>query len=270
MMKPSSEKLRTDDAPLLELERVTKRFGAQVVLREVSLTIGRGEQVVIMGSSGTGKTILLKHLIGLARPDEGAVRIAGEDLWAATELRRNQLRRRFGMAFQEGALFDSMTVFDNVAFPLRRHARLGGAALAKRVAECLELVHLPGAATKRPSELSTGMRRRVGFARAIALEPEILLFDEPTAGLDPPMVHSIDEVIRELATRLHITTVVTTHDLRTAYSVGARLLLLGGGALVADAPRERFFGEPHPQVQQLLDEGLLGLPPRPAQAGSRR
>jgi phospholipid/cholesterol/gamma-HCH transport system ATP-binding protein len=237
---------------------VTRSFNGKQVLDRLSLEVPQGQSLVVMGPSGGGKTVLIKHLIGLLRPDSGQVLVAGEDLWAVSEAERNRLRRRFGMVFQEGALFDSMSVFDNIAFPLRRHTQMSAAQVRARVEECLELVHLPGTELRRPSELSTGMRRRVGFARAITLEPEILLFDEPTAGLDPVLVSVINGVIAELTRRLHVTSLTVTHDLQSARVIGDRIALLFRGRLVADAPPDRFFQLPDPVVRQFIEGRAWG------------
>lgn len=233
--------------------RLTRSFGGRRVLDELSLDVFRGEVVVVMGPSGSGKSVLLRHLIGLIAPDSGQLQVAGEDFWALRAHERRRLRRRFGIAFQEGALFDSMTVFDNVAFPLRRHTSWSRRQIRERVRACLALVRLPGVEDRLPSQLSTGMRRRVGFARAIALEPEFLLFDEPTAGLDPMTARIIDQGISTLCVQLRATTVVVTHDLATARGVAHRVALLFGGKIVADAPVERFFTLPHPAVRQLVE-----------------
>ncbi len=182
---------------IIELQNVWKSFGAdRQVLRDMSINVERGESLVIVGGSGTGKSVTLKHIIGLLRPDRGRVLIDGNDITVMHDVELNRFRRRFGMAFQEGALFDSMSVFENIAFPLRRHTRMTEDEIRARVEECLDDVHLHGVDNKRPSDLSGGQRRRVGFARAISLKPEILLFDEPTTGLDPVISDVVAELIR--------------------------------------------------------------------------
>ncbi len=236
---------------LIELEGVSKSFAGKVVLDRLDFGVREGETVVVLGGSGTGKSVLLKHVIGLLRPDAGRVRVDGIDLATLGEREITTFRRRFGMAFQEGALFDSMTVWENIAFPLKRAKRAPG-EIAARVAECLEWVHLEGAERKMPSELSGGMRRRVGFARAIALEPRILLFDEPTTGLDPVMKAVIDELILELSERLGSTAVVISHDLGSAFRIADRLAMLDQGKIIADAPPDAFRASPDARVQQFI------------------
>jgi phospholipid/cholesterol/gamma-HCH transport system ATP-binding protein len=191
-------------------------------------------------------------MIGLLRSDAGTVSVLGKDFWAVSDRERNELRRHFGMSFQEGALFDSMTVGENIAFPLRRHTKMSRAAVGARVAECLDLVRLPGLEPKRPSELSGGMRRRVGFARAIALSPEILLFDEPTTGLDPVTTDDLVNVIVELRERLRPTTVSITHDLRVAFSIADRVALLSDGRLALELPPREFVRSDHPLARAFL------------------
>lgn len=234
-----------------------KSFDGKVVLDGIDLAVAEGESLVIVGPSGTGKSVLLKHLIGLIKPDSGKVFVDGQDVWALSHRERNTLRQKFGMSFQEGALFDSMTVFDNIAFPLRRSGRPPG-EVRSRVKGCLEIVHLPDVGGKRPSELSGGMRRRVGFARAIAHEPEILLFDEPNTGLDPIMTDIIDEVILELKERLEVTIVTITHHIASARKIGDRVALLHGGKLLFDAPPEEFLRAEHPAVRQFVDGSAEG------------
>ncbi|KDA53449.1 ABC transporter [Thermoanaerobaculum aquaticum] len=229
-----------------------KSFSGKEVLRGVNLTVAPGESLVIVGGSGAGKSVLLKHLIGLVQPDRGHVIVDGEDLACAEPERCLAIRRKFGMSFQEGALFDSMNVFDNIAFPLRRHTRMSEEEIAERVRECLSLVHLSGIEKKMPSELSGGMRRRVGFARAIALKPEILLFDEPNTGLDPITAAAIDRVIIEMRDKLPVTMVTITHDMNSAFRIADRIAMLRGGKIVAVAPPEEFRKLPDPYVQSFL------------------
>jgi len=228
-----------------------------MVLDDMSFSVRNRESLVIVGLSGSGKSVLLKHLIGLLRPDAGKVYVDGEDLWALSPVERNGLRKKFGMSFQEGALFDSMSVFDNVAFPLRRSG-LAPARVRQRVEECLEIVHLPNVEAKRPSELSGGMRRRVGFARAIAHEPEILLFDEPNTGLDPIMTDIIDEVILEMRERMSATIVTITHHIGSARKIGDRIALLSGGRLVHDTAPEEFLNSKDPAVRQFVEGSAKG------------
>jgi phospholipid/cholesterol/gamma-HCH transport system ATP-binding protein len=239
-------------APKIRAEGLRKSFHGKVVLDGVDLSVAEGESVVIVGPSGTGKSVLLKHLIGLIRPDAGKVYVDGQDFWALSDTERTAVRKKFGMSFQEGALFDSMSVFDNVAFPLRRSGR-PPAQVRERVRECLDIVHLPNVENKRPSELSGGMRRRVGFARAIAHEPEILLFDEPNTGLDPIMTDVIDEVILELKDRLDVTIVTITHHMESARKIGDRVALLHGGRLRYQASPEEFLHSDDPAVRQFVD-----------------
>jgi phospholipid/cholesterol/gamma-HCH transport system ATP-binding protein len=231
---------------------VHKSFGPKVVLDGADLEVRDGESVVVIGGSGTGKSVLLKHIIGLLRPDSGTVEIDGV---AIGELNRQELtrfRRRFGMSFQEGALFDSMSVGENVAFPLRRASELSKSEIDDRVAECLRLVRLEGVDKKMPSELSGGMRRRVGFARAIALKPQILLFDEPNTGLDPVIKALIDELIISMRETLGSTTVTITHDMRSAFRIADRIGMLHQGKIIALAPPDEFRELDNPIVQQFI------------------
>jgi phospholipid/cholesterol/gamma-HCH transport system ATP-binding protein len=236
----------------IRLRGVAKSFGAKVVLDGVDLDVFEGESVVIIGSSGVGKSVLIKHLIGLIAPDRGTVEVDGVVIHELGNREITAFRRRFGMAFQEGALFDSMNVHDNVAFPLRRRAKLAPAEIDRRVAGCLELVRLSGAEAKMPSELSGGMRRRVGFARAIAHEPDILLFDEPTSGLDPVTTALIDDVIVGLLDRLGSTAVTITHDMTSAFRIADRIGMLDRGRVIAIAPPDEFRRLDDPRVQQFI------------------
>ena len=237
---------------MIEVRNLTKSFGSQRVLDDVSLNIERGEAVTIIGRSGGGKSVLLKHLIGLLQPDSGRVLIAGEDISRMSERELLRVRHRFGMVFQGAALFDSMTVFENVAFPLRREGKWTEAQIVSKVAAALEMVELEGTQAKKPAELSGGMRKRVGLARAIVYEPEILIYDEPTTGLDPIVSDSIDRLIICVTERLNVTSVVVTHDMRSARRVGRRVFLLHQGRIHASGPPEVIFHSPDRIVQQFV------------------
>lgn len=239
----------------VRLRGVSKAFGSLQVLDELDLGVYEGEALVVIGASGSGKSVLLKHIIGLLRPDSGTVEVDGVDLSSLEGRELTDFRRRFGMSFQEGALFDSMSVGENIAFPLRRLTRMRKAEVRRVVEECLELVHLEGVAEKMPSELSGGMRRRVGFARAVALRPEILLFDEPTTGLDPITTAVIDEVIQEINRATSATSVTITHGMTSAFRIADRIGMIHGGKIIALAPPEEFRELPDPRVQQFL-QGL--------------
>ncbi len=238
--------------PKIEVRDLWKSFDSKEVLRGVSLAVEDAESLVILGASGSGKTVLLKHLIGLIRPDRGRVLVDGEDLTDEPPAAWLKVRRRCGMAFQEGALFDSMNVFENVAFPLRRHTKSTEAEIAERVRECLEMVRLEGVGSKTTSELSGGMRRRVGFARAIALKPEILLFDEPNTGLDPITSAVIDRDIKEMRRHMHVTMVTITHDMRSALRIADRLAMLRGGRIVLSGPPDDLRASDDPFIRNFL------------------
>ena len=239
--------------PKISLQNISKAFDGKVVLRDMSINVFPGESLVIVGGSGTGKSVTLKHIIGLLQPDSGHVVIDDTDLCCLSAVDMNVFRRRFGMAFQEGALFDSMSVFENIAFPLRRHTKMKEAEIRARVSECLEEVHLSGVEKRRPSELSGGMRRRVGFARAISLQPEILLFDEPTTGLDPVISDVIADLIREMDRKLHTTTVTITHDMKVAFKIADRVAMLYQGQIIEQGTPEGFQRSTNPIVQQFIE-----------------
>ena len=239
--------------PKISLQNISKAFDGKVVLRDMSINVFPGESLVIVGGSGTGKSVTLKHIIGLLQPDSGHVVIDETDLCCLSAVDMNVFRRRFGMAFQEGALFDSMSVFENIAFPLRRHTKMKEAEIRARVSECLEEVHLSGVEKRRPSELSGGMRRRVGFARAISLQPEILLFDEPTTGLDPVISDVIADLIREMDRKLHTTTVTITHDMKVAFKIADRVAMLYQGQIIEQGTPEGFQRSTNPIVQQFIE-----------------
>jgi phospholipid/cholesterol/gamma-HCH transport system ATP-binding protein len=238
--------------PKIAVIDLWKSFGEKEVLRGVSVEVAAGESLVIVGGSGAGKSVLLKHLIGLIQPDRGHVVVDGDDLTRADHTQALTIRRKFGMSFQEGALFDSLNVFENVAFPLRRHTVHSEAQIAARVRECLELVHLRGVESKATSELSGGMRRRVGFARAIALAPEILLFDEPNTGLDPVTSATIDRVIVEMKETLPVTMVTITHNMQSAFRIADRVAMLRGGRIATIGDPVTFRASSDPYVQNFL------------------
>jgi phospholipid/cholesterol/gamma-HCH transport system ATP-binding protein len=238
---------------MIEVRELQKSFGTQKVLDGVSFRIENGESVVIIGRSGGGKSVLLKHLIGLIQPDAGEVLIDGENIGPLNERQLLRVRRKFGMVFQGAALFDSMSVAENVAFGLRRHEHFSEAEIAKRVSATLEMVDLPGTENKNPDELSGGMRKRVGLARAIIYEPQIVLYDEPTTGLDPIVSDSIDQLMIRVRDHLKVTTVVVTHDMRTARRVGQRVLMLHNKKIYASGAPEDFFTSKDPVVRQFVD-----------------
>jgi phospholipid/cholesterol/gamma-HCH transport system ATP-binding protein len=215
------------EQPVLSVDGVSVRFGSQEVLRDISLEIPAGQTLVVLGESGCGKTVLLKTLIGLVRPTLGEVRFEGRSLGGLSDREIAQLRTRYGFVFQNAALFDSLTIADNIAFPLREHTRLGAAEIATIVEELLAEVGLPRSVTrKKPVQLSGGMRKRAGLARALALDPPVLLYDEPTTGLDPIMSDVINELILKVRARDGVTSVVVTHDMNTARKVADRIIML--------------------------------------------
>ena len=242
---------RQETAPVIRLTGVYKAFGPKQVLRGVDLEVAEGRSAVVIGGSGTGKSVLLKHVIGLLSPDRGRVEVDGTVIHELGYREIARFRRRFGMAFQEGALFDSMTVAENVAFPLVRRG-LPRAEIAERVEECLGRVRLEDAGAKLPSELSGGMRRRVGFARAIAHRPRILLFDEPTTGLDPVTKGTIDDLIVELRESLNSTTLTITHDMPSVFRIADQVAMLYDGEIIIDVPPAELRASPDPRVQAFL------------------
>jgi phospholipid/cholesterol/gamma-HCH transport system ATP-binding protein len=255
--------------PRIQLRGLVKSFGRKRVLDGVDLDVADGESMVVIGASGTGKSVTLKHIIGLLRPDSGSVVVDGVAIEQLDNRGITEFRRRFGMAFQEGALFDSMNVFDNVAFPLRRLSHKSAGEIRQRVDECLAMVRLEGLGARDISELSGGMRRRVGFARAIAHEPEILLFDEPTTGLDPVTTALVGEVIRDIGERLETTMVTITHDMQVAFRVADRIAMLDRGKIIAEAPPEEFRQLSDARVQQFIRGEAEGpLSDQPAGGGT--
>jgi len=238
---------------MIEVRNLQKSFGTQKILDGVTLKIETGESVVIVGRSGGGKSVLLKHMIGLLQPDSGEVLIDGENIEPMNERQLLRVRSKFGMLFQGAALFDSMTVAENIAFPFRRNKKMTQAEIDCRVEEALEVVDLPGIQSKKPSELSGGMRKRVGLARAIVYRPQIVLYDEPTTGLDPIVSDTIDQLILRVRDRLKVTSVVVTHDMRSARRVGQRILMLYNKKIYVAGSPDEIFNSKDPVVRRFID-----------------
>ena len=238
---------------MLEARQIEKSFGNHRVLDGVSLHVDKGESVAIIGRSGCGKIVLLKHLIGLVQPDRGDVLVEGQNISGLGERELLSVRRKFGMLFQSAALFDSMTVAENVSFVLRREGKLTTAEIEQRVAEALDVVELQGTQEKKPAELSGGMRKRVGLARAIIYRPQIVLYDEPTTGLDPIVSDSIDQLILRVCEHFAVTTVVVTHDMRTVRRVGQRVLLMHQGRVYFNGTPDEAFKSADPVVNRFVN-----------------
>jgi len=238
---------------MIEVRDLKKSFGSNSILDGVSFRIEKGESVVIIGRSGGGKSVLLKHLIGLLQPDAGQVLVDGENIVPMNERELLRVRRKFGMLFQGAALFDSMTVAENVGFAFRQDRSLPESEVRAKVANVLEMVDLPGTEEKKPSELSGGMRKRVGLARAIIYEPQIVLYDEPTTGLDPIVSDSIDKLMLRVRDRLDVTSVVVTHDMRSARRVGQRIMMLHDKKIHATGTAEEIFNSPDPIVRRFIE-----------------
>jgi len=236
----------------VEFKNVTKAYGTKQVLRGVDLKVYRGEVLVILGGSGSGKSVTLRHMLGLEAPDSGRVFVEEEDITDHPEEELYRVRKKFGMLFQSGALFDSMTVFENVAFPLREHADMSEEEIARAVKEKLELVNLPNTEQLMPVDLSGGMRKRVGLARSIVLDPKMILYDEPTTGLDPITSQKINELIIDLQSKLNVTSVVVTHDIQSAFSVGDRIAFLNKGIFEWVGTMEDARNSDHPLLREFL------------------
>ena len=234
---------------MIRLKNVSKRFGEKVALKDISLTIEKGETIAIIGGSGSGKSTLLRLMIGLDRPSGGEIHIGGDNITAMSENVLDRMRLRMGMVFQYSALFDSISVGENVAFGLREHTDKGDDEIRHIVAEKLELVGLPGVEEMMPQELSGGMKKRVGLARAIATDPEIIFYDEPSSGLDPIMTAKIDELIIDMQRKLDVTSVVVTHDMVSASRIADRIAMIYDGELIAVDTVERFQNIADERVQ---------------------
>jgi len=243
--------------PLIVFSDIWKRFGPTVIYEGLDLVVHKGETITIVGGSGTGKSVLLKCLLGLIRPDKGNIEAFGEEVSGRSEQEMRPIRARIGMLFQGAALFDSLNVSDNVAYPLRQHGWRDEAAIRDRVAQVLDMVNLPGIEEKWPAELSGGMKKRVGLARAIAIEPEVLLYDEPTTGLDPTNVKRIDQLIIDLQERLGVTSIVVTHDMDSAFRVSDRLAMLYDHRIVWTGFKDEVEDAEDPVVRAFI-EGNIG------------
>jgi phospholipid/cholesterol/gamma-HCH transport system ATP-binding protein len=237
---------------LIELRNIYKRFGWLVVLNGVTLNIEKGQSLVVIGASGSGKSVLLKHIVGLLKPDRGEVYFGGRRIDNLSERQLTDVRKHFGFLFQMGALFDSETVANNVAFPLVEHTKKSPAEIAEIVKQKLTMVGLPDAGPKMPAELSGGQRKRVALARAIALEPEVILYDEPTTGLDPVRSDIINELIIRLQRQLSVTSVVVTHDMHSAFKVGDRIVMLHEGKLIFDGSPEKIRASDNPIIRRFI------------------
>jgi phospholipid/cholesterol/gamma-HCH transport system ATP-binding protein len=248
----SPERRRAVREPFVEFVDVHKAFGPKQVLRGASLKVYRGEVLVILGGSGTGKSVTLRHMLGLDAPDSGRVVVEEEDVTDLPEEEFYRIRKKFGMLFQSGALFDSMTVFENIAFPLREHTDMSDDEITRAVREKLELVNLPGSEHLMPVDLSGGMRKRVGLARSIVLDPKVILYDEPTTGLDPITAQTINDLIVDLQTKLNVTSVVVTHDIHSAFSVGDRIAFLNQGVFEWVGSMDAARDSDHPKLREFL------------------
>jgi phospholipid/cholesterol/gamma-HCH transport system ATP-binding protein len=263
-----------DGTMKIRVVNLHKSFGKNRVLHGVDLEVQQGEGMVVIGGSGSGKTVLIRCIIGLMQPDEGEIYIDGLEITSLNEKRMNEVRKKFGMLFQWGALFDSLTVWENVGFGLRHQTHLKEEDIRKIASEKLGLVGLKNVEDLMPSELSGGMKKRVSLARAIAMEPEILLYDEPTTGIDPIMADAINDLIVQMKERLNVTSIAITHDMKSAYKIGDRIAMLYQGKIIEIGTPEEIKNSSNPIVQQfiqgtsegpikIVDPSLLSLPARP-------
>jgi phospholipid/cholesterol/gamma-HCH transport system ATP-binding protein len=247
---------------MIQVIEVHRSFGSQAVLRGLNLRVQKGEILAIIGRSGSGKTVLLRLIIGLVRPNRGQILIEGTDITQLSGRRLDHVRERFGMLFQGGALFDSMTVFDNVAFPLREKTNLPQAEVAAQVQKMLESVGLGEMGYKFPAELSGGMKKRTALARALVTNPSIILFDEPTTGLDPILVHAIHQLIQETHDAFGYTAVIVSHEIPEVFDIATRVAVIHEGRIIAEGTPEMILKSPDPFIQQFISGSLEG-PVRP-------
>ncbi len=249
---------------VIRLEGVSKQFGGHQVFRDLTLEFRRGETTVVLGASGVGKSVMLKLILGLMKPDAGRIFIDGAEITTLSERRLMPVRMRFGMLFQGSALFDFLTVYENVAFAVREHKNWPEARIREVVRQKLALVDMEGTENLLPEELSGGMRKRVGLARAIAIDPEVILYDEPTTGLDPVTADTINSLLLRCQRELKTTSIVVTHDMASAYKVGDRLVMLHEGGVIADGPPEAIRRHSDVRVQRFIhgDASLAAAPPQ--------
>lgn len=240
---------------MILIRDLSKTFEGHQVLKDLNLEVEKGETLVIMGRSGCGKSVLLKLIIGLLEPDEGNIWVDSKDLTSLAEREMDEVRKRFGMVFQSSALFDSLTVGQNVGFSLSRQTKMSREQIVQVVAEKLRLVGLHGIEDVMPADLSGGMKKRVSLARAISMDPEVILYDEPTTGLDPVMAEEINHLITEMHDTLKVTSLVVTHDMNSAFSVATRIAMLHDGRIIAVGAPEEFRRSTEPVVRQFLDAG---------------
>lgn len=243
---------------MIDIIDVYKNFGSLEVLRGVNLRVEKGESVTIIGGSGSGKSVLLKHIIGLLFPDRGRVVVDGQIVNELDDNGLNELRKKFGMLFQGAALFDSLTVWENVGFGLKQHTNLSDTAIRKLATEKLALVGLKDVEDKMPSELSGGMKKRVGLARAIAMDPAIILYDEPTTGLDPITADAINDLIIDLRKKLGVTSVAITHDMHSAYKISDRIAMLYKGQIIETGTPDEIKNTTNPIVRQFITGSAVG------------
>lgn len=241
---------------MIEFKNLVKRFGTRTILNGLSLKIGEGEIIFVLGTSGTGKSVLLKNIVGLMTPDEGEIWIDNEEVSRFTEDQYLHIRKKCGMVFQHPALFDSLTVYENIAFGLRRHYNFDEITIQDKVKKALRLVHLTGVENKRPGQISYGMQKRVSLARTVALEPRILLFDEPTTGLDPVTTTAVNQLILDLSRQLKTTSIVVSHDMNCALSIADRIIVLDKGQIVTQGTPEELKRSNVPLVKDFLSETL--------------
>jgi phospholipid/cholesterol/gamma-HCH transport system ATP-binding protein len=247
--------LSTSEQPAILVRDLKKSFASRLVLKGIDLDVPRGSICVILGGSGMGKSVLMKHLIGLLRPDSGQVIIDGQDITRLGPLEMKKVRSKFGMVFQQAALFDSMSNYDNVAFPLREHTKLSRQAVDEKVRALMELFSLdPDELGPRfPSEISGGQRKRVGLARAVALDPQIVLYDEPTTGLDPITTDQVDDMILQAKRKLGVTSIVISHDIASAFHIADQILFIFEGQIVVRGQQREMLASDHPFVQKFFE-----------------